>query len=71
MLIRKNLNKGMTKIKIVRKIKDRCDKNRGCQETIKPRYKKINIADKKLKIVIKIKVFEKKLNKGMTKIEVG
>ena len=48
----------MTKIKIVKKkIKDRCDKNRGCQEItkqsydknqgyqekIKPRYKKIKI----------------------------
>ena len=59
-MIRKNLNKGMTKIKIVRKIKDRCDKNRDCQEIIKqsydknqgyqekikPRYKKIKIPEK-------------------------
>ena len=29
-LIRKNLNKSMTKIKILRKIKDKYDKNRGC-----------------------------------------
>ena len=32
--------------------------------------KEIKIAEKKLKIVIKIKVFKKKLNKGITKIEV-
>ena len=46
-LIRKNLNKGMTKIKNVRKIKDRCDKNRGCQEIIKQSYeKKIKVTKK-------------------------
>ena len=66
----------MTKSRLLRKIKDRCDKNRGCQgqgyqEKIKPRYKKIKITEKKkLKIVIKIKVFKKNLNKVMTKIEV-
>ena len=52
----------MTKTKTVEeKIKDRCDKNRGCQEItkqsydknqgyqekIKPRYKKIKITEKK------------------------
>ena len=75
----------MTKIKIVRKIKDKCDENRGCQEMIKQSYdknqarlsrkikhsyKKIKIPEKKLEKDIKIKVFKKKLNKVITKIEV-
>ena len=80
-MIRKNLNKGMTKINIVRKIKDRCDKNRDCQEItkqsyekksrltrkIKPRYKKIKIAKKKLKIVIKNEGFQEKLKQSCDK----
>ena len=47
--------------RLLRKIKDKCDKNRGCQEKIQqrhdknqgyqekinPRYKKIKIAEKK------------------------
>ena len=51
----------MTKTRLLRKIKDKYDKNRGCQEItkqrydknqgyqekIKPRYKKIKIAKKK------------------------
>ena len=28
----------MTKLKVVKKIKDKCDKNRGCQEITKQRY---------------------------------
>ena len=55
---------------MLREIKDRCDKNRGCQEITNKGMKEIKIAEKKLKIVIKINVFKKKLNKGITKIEV-
>ena len=61
--------------RLLRKIKDKCDKNRGCQEKIQqrdikikvikkkkinPRYMKIKTAEKKkLKIVIKIKFLRK------------
>ena len=69
--------------RLLRKIKDKCDKNRGCQvkfnkgmtkikvikKKINPGYKKIKIAEKKkkLKIVIKIKFLRKKLKVVMTK----
>ena len=68
---------------MLRKIKDKCDKNRGCQEKIQQSYdknqgyqeKELNLdirksrsPRKKLKIVIKIKFFKKKLNEVMTKI---
>ena len=43
----------MTKIKIVRKIKDRCDKNRGCQEKIKQSYDKNQDYQEKLNLVIR------------------
>ena len=33
--------------RLLRKIKDKCDKNQGYQEKINPRYKKIKIAEKK------------------------
>ena len=49
----------MTKAKVdKKKFKQKYDKNQGYQEKIKPKYKKIKIAEKKLKIVIKIKVFK-------------
>ena len=37
----------MTKLRFLRKIKDKCDKNRGCQEITKQRYeKKIKVTKK-------------------------
>ena len=59
------LNKGMTKIKLSKEKIEKLNirkysKNQDYQEKIKPRYKKIKITEKKkLKIVIKIKVFKK------------
>ena len=42
---------GATKIKIVKKkIKDRCEKNRGCQEKLKIDITKTRLFRKKLKI---------------------
>ena len=57
---------------MLRKIKDRCDKNRGCQEITKQRYERNQDRREKIEdtVVIKINVFKKKLNKVMTKIEV-
>ena len=43
----------MTKIKIVRKIKDRCDKNRGCQEITKQSYEKNRGYQEKLNLDIR------------------
>ena len=43
----------MTKIKIVRKIKDKCDENQGCQEIIKQSYDKNQGYQEKLNIVIR------------------
>ena len=51
--------------RLLRKIKDKCDKNRGCQEKIQQRYdknqgyqekKKINPRYKKIKIAEKKKI---------------
>ena len=50
----------MTKIKILRKIKDKYDKNRGCQEITKQRYEKKSRLPRKIKARYKkIKIAEK------------
>ena len=75
----------MTKSRLLRKIKDRCDKNRGCQEKIKqsyeknqgyqvkikPRYNKIKIVEKKqIEDSYKKLRFLRKVKKRYNKIEV-
>ena len=52
---------------MLRKIKDNCDENRGCQEITKQRYERNQDRREKIEDRIKIKVFKKKLNKDMTK----
>ena len=63
---KKNLNKGMTKIKVAKKkqiLMIVIKKNKGFLEKVQQKYKKIEVVKKILKIfMIRIKVVKKKLN---------
>ena len=73
----------LTKIKIVKKIKDRYDKNQrkklnkgmtkkqGCFEKIEQRYNKNQVWLEKIEVRYdKNQGYQEKLNKGMTKIKI-